>query len=264
MPKRLRWRFTFAISPRFNSRRWNLQELCSVRRSTGWQSLVSYGKSHVTNDALKTASQNAKFQYEAKGRSPPGFSLQVSRFRTPARFLFQMVTYQFWLETVKTGGGATPWKCVLCPVLPLFHFYIFGVFYSLGVKLDSQHDWRMIYSPANGLGHRMKLTWVIDVWQCHVTRRFSPPGFNPPVSRFRTARTFWCEIGTGNSCVHRWGFDIISHLITFRVHGSVIIDCWYTTSMHAVEGPFNYMLWHVWHSHFLPIVSLQQSLCANP
>ena len=67
---------------------------------------------------LKTASQNAKFQYEAKGRSPPGFSLQVSRFRTPARFLFQMVTYQFWLETVKTGGGYPLKMCSL----PCFAF----------------------------------------------------------------------------------------------------------------------------------------------
>ena len=106
MPKRLRWRFTFAISPRFNSRRWNLQELCSVRRSTGWQSLVSYGKSHVTNDALKTASQNAKFQYDPKERTPPRFSPPVSRFRTPAHFWCEMVTYQIWRETVKTRGAS--------------------------------------------------------------------------------------------------------------------------------------------------------------
>ena len=56
---------------------------------------------------LKTASQNAKLQYEAEERSPPGFHPPVCRFRTPASFWSEMATFQIWHETVKTGGGAT-------------------------------------------------------------------------------------------------------------------------------------------------------------
>ena len=55
---------------------------------------MSKGKSHVTYKAFKRASQNAKFQYEPKGRSPPGFHPPVSRFRAPASFLCQMATFQ--------------------------------------------------------------------------------------------------------------------------------------------------------------------------
>ena len=54
---------------------------------------------------LKTASQNAKLQYEAEERSPPGFHPPVCRFRTPASFWSEMATFQIWHETVKTGGG---------------------------------------------------------------------------------------------------------------------------------------------------------------
>ena len=117
MPKRLRWRFTFAISPRFNSRRWNLQELCSVRRSTNWQSLVSYGKSHVTNDALKTASQNAKFQYDPKERTPPGFHPRSLDFVLQLTFGAKWSHTKFGVKPLKPGGLASKmslWACFTC------------------------------------------------------------------------------------------------------------------------------------------------------
>ena len=81
---------------------------------------------------LKTASQNAKLQYEASGRSPPGFHPPVCRFRSPASFLSEMATFQIWDQTVKTGG-ATP-ENVVFPLfssfseLALFHVYIFVPF----------------------------------------------------------------------------------------------------------------------------------------
>ena len=39
-------------------------------------------------------------------REPPRFSPPVSRFRTPAHFWCEMVTYQIWRETVKTRGAS--------------------------------------------------------------------------------------------------------------------------------------------------------------
>ena len=50
-------------------------------------------------------------------REPPRFSPPVSRFRTPAHFWCEMVTYQIWRETVKTGGLASKmslWACFTC------------------------------------------------------------------------------------------------------------------------------------------------------
>ena len=91
----------------------------------------SDNETHVTYECPKTSSQITYV--------PPGFYPPVCRLRTPARFCSEVVIYQIWLQTVKTGpryGGKclsshlrmrtaeslvlAPLKCrCSCPILAL-------------------------------------------------------------------------------------------------------------------------------------------------
>ena len=89
---------------------------------------------------LKTASQNAKLQYEANGRSPPGFHLPVWRFRTPASFWSQMGTCQIWHETVKTGGATA--ENVLFPVLVFLGVGFVSRLYLCWLLVHTAQSWQ--------------------------------------------------------------------------------------------------------------------------
>ena len=65
----------------------------------------------MTYRSLKTSSQTTYFL--------PRFHIPVSEFRALPRFWSEMVTYQVWRETVKTGGSY-PGKCLLGPLSLVF------------------------------------------------------------------------------------------------------------------------------------------------
>ena len=75
------------------------------------------------------------------GRSPPGFHPPVSRFRTPASFSYETVTFQIWFQTVETRGGYGVKRCFFS------RFVIFGVgvvsrLYLSCVLLYSHESWQ--------------------------------------------------------------------------------------------------------------------------
>ena len=115
----------------------------------------------------KTACQNAKMQYDALGRSPPGFDRPVSRFRTPGWYCSEMATCQIWRESAETGGARV--ENVFCGLfccfseMACFHVHIFVAFYSIRVKGCTVVVSSMVYNCVNGKGHCIKVTQVIAV-----------------------------------------------------------------------------------------------------
>ena len=82
---------------------------------------------------LKTASKNAKFQYEGKGRSPPGFPPRFGDFVFQLAFGLKWPHSKFGMKPLKLGGGGATVQNVFSlswsfSELALFHVYIFVAF----------------------------------------------------------------------------------------------------------------------------------------
>ena len=108
----------------------------------------------MTYIGFKRASQKAKIQDEAKGRSPPGFPPRSPDFVLQLAFGPKWLDMNFGLKPLKPGGPTL--EDVFFPLfcwffeMPLCHFYIFVAFHSLGVKLVSLLDSWMVYRSGNG------------------------------------------------------------------------------------------------------------------
>ena len=83
--------------------------------------------------------------------------------------------------------------------MALFHVWHFKPFSCLTLKLAGIVHSSMFYDFRKLHGHRSNITWLIAYGKPHVRRLhgfFHPWGEVPPVSRFRTPVSFWCQMAT--------------------------------------------------------------------
>ena len=93
---------------------------------------------------------------------PWGKSPRFSDFVLQLAFGPKWPQTKFGFKPLKPGRAAP--QNVFFPLfrsfseMPLFHFYIFVAFYSLGVKLGRLLVWSMVDNSANGQGPTIKVT----------------------------------------------------------------------------------------------------------